>query len=81
MISGNPAPLDEAIAGAMMRLEGAATVVGLADGQLFAFRDGHGLRPLVLGYLGDDPVIASETCALDLVRRALRARDPAGASW
>ena len=67
MISGDPAPLDEAIAGAMTRLEGAATVVGLADGQLFAFRDAHGFRPLVLGRLGDDPVIASETCALDLV--------------
>ena len=61
------APLEEAIAGAMARLEGAATVVGLADGQLFGFRDRHGFRPLVLGYLGDDPVLASETCALDLV--------------
>ena len=48
-------------------LEGAATVVGLADGKLFAFRDPHGFRPLVLGRLGDDPVVASETCALDLV--------------
>ncbi len=67
MISGAPAPLEEAIAGAMARLEGAATVVGLADGQLFGFRDRHGFRPLVLGYLGDDPVLASETCALDLV--------------
>ena len=27
----------------------------------------HGFRPLVLGRLGDDPVVASETCALDLV--------------
>src|SRR4029077_8602042 len=68
MISGAPTPLEEAIAGAMARLEGAATVVGLADGQLFGFRDRHGFRPLVLGYLGDDPVLASETCALDLVR-------------
>ena len=67
LISGDQRPLDEAIAGAMARLEGAATVVGLADGQLFAFRDAHGFRPLVLGRLGDDPVIASETCALDLV--------------
>ena len=51
----------------MERLEGAATVVGLADGKLFAFRDPHGFRPLVLGRLGDDHVVASETCALDLV--------------
>jgi amidophosphoribosyltransferase len=32
-----------------------------------AFRDAHGFRPLVLGRLGDDWVVASETCALDLV--------------
>jgi amidophosphoribosyltransferase len=51
----------------MGRLDGAATVVGLAEGMLFAFRDAHGFRPLVLGRLGDDPVVASETCALDLV--------------
>jgi len=54
----------------MGRLEGAATIVGLADGQLFAFRDRHGFRPLVLGRLGDDPVVASETCALDLIGAA-----------
>ncbi len=57
----------EAISGALERLEGAATVVGLAEGKLFAFRDAFGFRPLVLGWIGDDPVVASETCALDLV--------------
>ncbi len=67
MISGDDRPLDEAVAAALDRIEGAATVVGLADGKLFAFRDSHGFRPLVLGRLGDDPVVASETCALDLV--------------
>jgi amidophosphoribosyltransferase len=66
-ISGDERPLVEAVAGALERLEGAATVVGLAEGKLFAFRDAFGFRPLVLGWLGDDPVIASETCALDLV--------------
>ena len=54
----------------MARLEGAATIVGLADGRLFAFRDRHGFRPLVLGRLGGDPVVASETCALDLIGAA-----------
>jgi amidophosphoribosyltransferase len=67
LIADDERPLEEAIVATMARLEGAATVVGLADGKLFAFRDQHGFRPLVLGRLGDDPVVASETCALDLV--------------
>ncbi|HZQ82171.1 MAG TPA: amidophosphoribosyltransferase [Gaiellaceae bacterium] len=67
MIADDPASLEDAIVGAMSRLEGAASVVGLADETLFAFRDAHGFRPLVLGRLGDDHVVASETCALDLV--------------
>ena len=66
-ISCDERPLAEAAAGALERLEGAATVVGLAEGKLFAFRDAFGFRPLVLGRLGDDPVVASETCALDLL--------------
>jgi amidophosphoribosyltransferase len=67
LVADDDRPLEDAIAGAMAQLEGAASVVGLADGTLFAFRDAHGFRPLVLGRLGDDPVVASETCALDLV--------------
>jgi amidophosphoribosyltransferase len=67
LIADDERPLEDAIVATMARLEGAATVVGLADGKLFAFRDPHGFRPLVLGRLGDDPVVASETCALDLV--------------
>jgi len=67
LIADDDAPLEEAVANAMSRLEGAASVVGLADGTLFAFREAHGFRHLVLGRLGDDPVVASETCALDLV--------------
>src|SRR5439155_3781916 len=67
LIAHDERPLADAIAGAMARLDGAATVVGLAEGRLFAFRDAHGFRPLVLGRLGDDPVVASESCALDLV--------------
>jgi amidophosphoribosyltransferase len=67
LIADDSRPLAEAVAGAMAQIEGAATVVGLADGKLFAFRDRHGFRPLVLGRLGDDTVVASESCALDLV--------------
>jgi len=67
LIADDPRPLDEAVAGTMARLEGAATVVGLAEGKLFAFRDPFGFRPLALGRLGGDYVVASESCALDLV--------------
>jgi amidophosphoribosyltransferase len=67
LIADDERPLEEAVAAAMARLEGAASVVGIADGKLFAFRDAHGFRPLVLGRLGPDPVVASESCALDLV--------------
>ena len=42
-------------------------MTALADGKLLAFRDPHGFRPLVLGRLPDGWVIASETCALDLI--------------
>jgi len=67
LIANDPRPLEQSIASAMEQLEGAATVVGIADGTLFAFRDSFGFRPLVLGKLGDDSVVASESCALDLV--------------
>ena len=67
LIGNDPAPLDEAIANAMRRLEGAYSVTALAEDTLVAFRDPHGFRPLVLGRIGEDWVVASETCALDLV--------------
>jgi amidophosphoribosyltransferase len=68
LVANDPAPLDEAVAAAMRRLDGAYSVVALSEGRLVACRDAHGFRPLVLGRLGEDGwVVASETCALDLV--------------
>ena len=67
LLANDHAPLEEAIAGAMRRLEGAFTVVALSEGMLIGFRDPHGFRPLALGQIDGDPVLASETCALDLV--------------
>jgi amidophosphoribosyltransferase len=67
LVGRDPAPLPEAVAATMARLEGAYSVTALAEGALVAFRDPHGFRPLVLGRLGDDWVVASETCALDLI--------------
>jgi amidophosphoribosyltransferase len=75
LVANDPAPLAEAVAGAMARLEGAYSVVALAGGKLLGFRDPHGIRPLALGRLVDedgasDWVLASETCALDLIGAA-----------
>jgi amidophosphoribosyltransferase len=67
LFAGEPAPLEVAVANAAARLEGAFSLVALAEGKLIALRDPHGFRPLSLGRLGDDWVVASETCALDLI--------------
>ncbi|HVS85281.1 MAG TPA: amidophosphoribosyltransferase [Gaiellaceae bacterium] len=67
LIANDPAPLDEAVANAMQRLEGAYSIVALSEGRLVAFRDPHGFRPLALGRIGDDWAVASEDCALALV--------------
>jgi amidophosphoribosyltransferase len=67
LIANDPAPLEEAVANAMRRLDGAFSVLALSEGKLIAFRDPRGMRPLALGRLDGDWVVASETCALDLV--------------
>jgi amidophosphoribosyltransferase len=67
LISNEEGPLDDAVAAAMRRLDGAYSIVALSEGTLVAFRDPFGFRPLVLGRLGDEWVVASESCALDLV--------------
>src|SRR5213592_804936 len=67
LIANDPAPLPEAVANAIRKLDGAFSVVALSEGKLIAFRDPRGMRPLCLGRLDHDWVVASETCALDLV--------------
>jgi amidophosphoribosyltransferase len=67
LLANDDAPLAEATANAMRRLDGAYSIVALSEGRLVAFRDAHGFRPLVIGKLDDAWFVASETCALDLV--------------
>jgi len=67
LVAGTDEPLEDAAAAAMARLDGAYSVVALSEGTLLAFRDPYGFRPLCVGRLGEDWVVASETCALDLV--------------
>jgi len=47
--------------------EGAFSMLFLTPSELIAIRDPRGFRPLALGRLGDAWVIASETCAFDLI--------------
>ena len=56
------------IAHTMRMLEGGYAMVLVRENALYAFRDPHGIRPLVLGKLDDGAgwVVASETCALDI---------------
>src|SRR5437763_2365205 len=67
LIANHPGTLADAVAAAMERLDGAFSVVALSEGKLLAFRDPRGMRPLCLGRLDGDWVVASETCALDIV--------------
>ena len=52
---------------ALRQVEGAYSLLFLTEKEMVAARDPLGFRPLVLGSLKDSPVVASETCALDLI--------------
>src|SRR5438093_2025884 len=49
------------------RIEGAYSLVLMTEQELIGVRDPHGFRPLSLGRLGEGWVLASETCAFDLI--------------
>ena len=59
--------VEDALTEAASQVQGAYSIVLLTDHSVIALRDPHGFRPLCLGRLGDGYVVASETCALDLV--------------
>ena len=52
---------------ALRQVEGAYSIVCIASNLLIGVRDPHGVRPLVIGKRGKSHVLASETCALDIV--------------
>jgi hypothetical protein len=52
---------------ALKQVEGAYSLVALTNGALIGVRDPLGVRPLVLGRLDGAYVLASETCALDII--------------
>ena len=51
----------------LRQLEGAYAFVGLTNKKLVGARDPLGIRPLVIGELDGCPILASETCALDII--------------
>ncbi len=59
--------LSSAIAEALNQVEGAYSLLLLTRDELYAIRDPRGFRPLCLGRLGDTYLVASETCAFDLI--------------
>jgi amidophosphoribosyltransferase len=52
---------------ALRQLQGAYSLVALTRRKLIGVRDPMGVRPLVLGRMGDAHILASETCALDII--------------
>ena len=52
---------------ALRRVEGAFSVIAITRSKMIGVRDPLGVRPLVLGKVGDVWVLSSETCALDVV--------------
>jgi amidophosphoribosyltransferase len=50
------------------RIEGAFSLVIMTEKELIGVRDPHGFRPLSIGKVGDSWVLASETCAFDLIQ-------------
>ena len=59
--------IPERMKDALRRVEGAFSVVAMTRTKLIGCRDALGVRPLVIGKLGDGYVLSSETCALDII--------------
>jgi amidophosphoribosyltransferase len=63
-----PHDLEGRLLQALSRVRGAYSIVALTPDRLIGIRDPHGFRPLCLGRLDDSWILASESCALDLLK-------------
>jgi len=52
---------------ALFKIQGGYALTLLTNKELIGIRDPYGIRPLVIGKLGNSYVLASETCALDII--------------
>ena len=67
LIARSRGSFEERVSDALSRLRGAYSLVLQTENALVAARDPYGFRPLSLGRLGSGWVVASETCAFDLI--------------
>ncbi|WP_373008932.1 amidophosphoribosyltransferase [Hyphomonas sp.] len=68
LVARSPKPrFMDRLVDALQQIEGGYALVGLTGKKLIGARDPIGLRPLVIGKLGAAYVLASETCALDII--------------
>ena len=63
----NFARFEQALVDTLLKLKGAFSLLILREKELIGIRDPNGFRPLCLGTLGAATILASETCALDLL--------------
>lgn len=59
--------IEEAIKDACHKIRGAYSLVILTEDKLIGVRDPYGIRPLSLGRLGNNYILSSETCGLDII--------------
>jgi amidophosphoribosyltransferase len=57
----------DTVVDSLKRCQGAYSLLIMNENQIIGVRDPSGFRPLVLGKLGENYILASETCALDIV--------------
>lgn len=60
--------VDNNLVQTLRRIEGSYSLVIMTEQELIGVRDPHGFRPLSIGRVGDAYVLASETCAFDLIQ-------------
>lgn len=66
-LSNRTASMEERLIDALKQIEGAYSLICLTSQSLIGVRDPLGVRPLVLGKLNESFILASETCALDII--------------
>lgn len=61
------AEFEAALIESLHRIEGAYSLLVMREDKIYAVKDPHGIRPLCIGALGPAMIVASESCALDIM--------------